>query len=191
MRIKKLLMITGNQGKAREFESLLAIDEFKVGQLSMELEEIQSFDLEEIGTSKIRSALQQLPDRIEADAVLVDDTGLFCEGLNGLPGPFIKWFLERLKVEGLQELVKSRNTNTSAVCHLSLGLRQSGEIIHFRGEVEGNLVEARGDGGFGWDKIFQPKGLQETYGQLSAQVKNTLSHRTLAVRKLREWILST
>jgi len=190
VKINNLLLITGNPGKAVEFESLLSIKGLKVGHVSLELEEIQSFDLEQIGISKIKSALTQMDQRTDYDALLTDDTGLFCNGLNGLPGPFIKWFLDRLKVEGLFQLMENRDRKTRAVCLLSLGLSKTNTIKHFKGEVNGQLVESRGCGGFGWDKIFKPEGSNQTYGEMSPEEKNRISHRTVAVRELRNWILA-
>ncbi len=184
-------MITGNSGKAAEFESLLSIKDLEVSHVSLDLEEIQSFDLEEIGISKIESALGQVDKQADFDALLTDDTGLFCCGLNGLPGPFIKWFLDRLNVEGLYQLLKDRDRRTEAVCLLSLGLLKTDDILHFKGVVKGRLVESRGSGGFGWDKIFLPDGSNRTYGELNSEEKNRMSHRTLAVRELRNWILAS
>ena len=189
MKIEKLLLITGNPGKAKEFKDLIKIDKLKFTHKSLDLQEIQSMNLEEIGEFKISSALQQLGSHLDVDAVMIDDTGLFCSGLNGLPGPFIKWFLDSIGAEGLFDLVGNNNAQTKAVCLLSLGLLKSGKIIHFMGETEGILVSPKGSGGFGWDKIFKPKGSKKTYGEMLPAEKNKISHRTLAVEKFRSWIL--
>lgn len=189
MRIKNLVLITGNPGKAKEFKDLINIDNLEFSHQSMDLPEIQGMDVEEIGTFKIKSALKQINSSKTIDAVLTDDTALTCKGLNGLPGPLIKWFLDSLGAEGIVDLLKGKSSETRATCLLSLGLVTNGEIIHFSGDVDGHLVSPKGSGGFGWDVVFQPDSSKKTYGEMVPEEKNKISHRTLAVAKLREWIL--
>lgn len=189
MKIRNLLLITGNKGKAAEFKKLIDIVDLSFSYKSLDLPEIQSFELEEIGAFKTRSAFL-LGKEIEGfDAILTDDTGLFCKGLEGLPGPFIKWFLETIGPEGLYDLVKEKQKNISAVCLLTLGLTREKRILHFKGTVEGEIVTSRGKNGFGWDRIFRPKDCSQTYGEMELSEKNKISHRTLAVSRLRNWIL--
>ncbi len=189
MQIRKLLLITGNPGKAEEFKKIINIKELDFSHRSLDLPEIQSFDIGEIAKYKTESALSNVFEDIKYDAILTDDTGLYCDALNGLPGPFIKWFLDKLGVEGIYDLVKGKIPNTKAVCLLSLGIVKTREIVQFRGEVEGKLIEPKGSRGFGWDKSFLPQGESKTYGEMSEQEKNHISHRTLAVQKLRIWLL--
>lgn len=189
MRIQNLLLITGNPGKAEEFKKLIDVNELSFSHKSLDLPEIQSFDIEEIARYKTQAALNILSEDCGYDAILTDDTGLYCEGLNGLPGPFIKWFLDKLNAEGIYNLVKNGNTNTNAVCLLSLGIIKSGEIVQFNGTVPGKLVEPQGNGGFGWDRAFLPDCKSKTYGEMTEEEKNKISHRTLAVNQFRHWLL--
>ncbi len=189
MRIQNLLLITGNPGKAEEFKELIDIKELNFSHRSLDLPEIQSFEIEDIARYKTQAALNILSEGFEYDAVLTDDTGLYCEGLNGLPGPFIKWFLDKLNAEGLHNLVKNGNTNTKAVCLLSLGVIKSSEIVQFNGTVPGRLTKPKGSGGFGWDAAFVPDGQSKTYGEMTEEEKNKISHRTLAVKQFRNWLL--
>jgi XTP/dITP diphosphohydrolase len=189
VRIHKLVLITGNKGKLIEFEKLIDIKNLDFTSESMEIEEIQSFSMEEIGNFKIHSVLSNIDNKTGIEAVMTDDTGLFCDALKGLPGPFIKWFLDRMGAEGIYELTENRSVAAKAVCQLSLGLVKTEQVFHFKGEVEGQLVPPKGEGGFGWDKIFKPDGYEKTYGEMHSSEKNTISHRTLAVNHLRQWIL--
>ncbi len=189
MRIKSIVLITGNPGKAEEFRALIDIDELTFFHQSLDIPEIQSMELEEIGYKKTQSAMKYQEKIAPYDAVLTDDTGIFCQGLNGLPGPFIKWFLDCLGASGFQDLLRDKQTETKAVCLLSLGLTASNRIIQFKGEVDGKLVPERGSFGFGWDGVFLPDGKEKTYGEMPLIEKNIISHRTLAVQKLRNWIL--
>ncbi len=189
MRVQNLLLITGNPGKAEEFKKLINVKELNFSHRSFDLPEIQSFDIAEIARYKTQAAFKILPEDFGYDAILTDDTGLYCEGLNGLPGPFIKWFLDKLNADGIHNLVKNGNTNTKAVCLLSLGIVKSGDVVQFEGTVPGKLVKPQGSGGFGWDRAFLPDGKSKTYGEMTEIEKNKISHRTLAVNQLRNWLL--
>jgi non-canonical purine NTP pyrophosphatase (RdgB/HAM1 family) len=182
-------LVTGNQNKAIEFEKLIDIKELRFDSRSFDLIEIQSMSLEEVGFQKTATALEFLKGATEFDAVLTDDTGLFCDGLNGLPGPFIKLFLDTIGTRGLVDMVSDKSLKSKAVCLLTLGIVKTGAIIQFKGEVSGRLVNERGDSGFGWDTIFLPDGYDTTYGEMSLEEKNRISHRTLASKKLRDWVL--
>ncbi len=189
MKINSILLITGNSGKADEFEELIDLKELEFVHKSLVLPEIQSMSLEDIGRFKTRTALERHDDVSKYDAVLTDDTALFCEVMNGLPGPLIKWFLDCLGADGIYELVKNKTGETSAECLLSLGITSTREIIQFDGIVQGKLVSPRGSYGFGWDRIFLPRNKRFTYGEMLAKEKNKISHRALAVEKMRNWII--
>lgn len=189
MKIKNLLLITGNEGKYLEFRDLINLTELHLAYRSVDLLEIQSFEIKEIGRFKTKAALEAIGSNSEYDAVLTDDTGLYCAALNGLPGPFIKWFLQKLGAEGIYDLTRTGNNKTKAICLLTLGLIATGEIVQFEGVVNGQLVNPRGSGGFGWDQIFLPDNEVKTFGEMSAEEKNTLSHRRLAINKLRDWLV--
>ena len=182
-------MITGNQGKAEEFQSLLAIPELDFRFLPLPLPEIQSDDIAEIGKYKTQEVFKFDKEIQSYDAVMTDDTGLALKALNGLPGPLIKWFLKALSIEGLYNLA-DQNNSAIATCLLTVGFVGTAEIIQFRGDVEGRLVAPRGTRGFGWDPIFLPIGQSKTYGELSSVDKNKMSHRALAVNAFRNWIVS-
>lgn len=191
MRIKRLLLITGNQGKAREFQELLGLPELEFSHHKLELTEIQSANYQEIGLFKTRMALAQVKAKHleEYDAVLTDDTGLSLDALNGLPGPLIKFFLESLSLTQIHDFARNGKDGAQAVCHLSLGMVKTGEILGFEGVCPGRIVSPRGEEGFGWDGLFLPEGHVKTYAQMSLEEKNQISHRALAVAKLRAWIL--
>lgn len=185
-----MLLITGNEGKRKEFAALLGLNEHQFNAQSFDLPEIQSLDIREIGAFKTRMALRDRTAFDAFDAILTDDTAVYCDGLNGLPGPLIKWFLESLGREGLIELLRNRQTSGSVTCLLSLGIVDRAEIIQFEGTVKGQFVPPRGEHGFGWDPIFLPAGQKRTYGEMEADEKNTISHRAVALKQLRQWLIS-
>ena len=190
MKISRIGLITGNVGKMEEFRTIIGLEDLHFGYQSMDLPEIQSLDIREIGRFKTQMALKNKDISNDFDAVLTDDTGLYCDGLNGLPGPLIKWFLERLEKEGLVELLNDRQKGGSVTCLLTLGIIKTGEIIQFEGTVKGTLVVPSGSYGFGWDPIFMPDGYSSTYGEMGPEAKNGISHRAIALQNLREWLVS-
>jgi len=183
-------MVTGNSGKARELKQLLKLDQLRFDFRSLEADEIQSMDLSAVGNHKTVQAMELLEDRAEWDAVLTDDTGLFLEGLSGLPGPMVKWFLERLGAGGIYRLLDGKQKKATAVCALSLGLLREKKVVSFTAEVEGEIVDPKGMDGFGFDPVFQPLGSEKTFSMMSLDEKNRHSHRALAVEKLHDWIIN-
>lgn len=61
----------------------------------------------------------------------------------------------------------------------------------FDGRTDGTIVEPRGPRDFGWDPCFQPKGYTQTYAEMDKSVKNQISHRSLALQKLKTHLLHT
>ncbi|MBU2647818.1 non-canonical purine NTP pyrophosphatase [bacterium] len=190
MKIQRIVLITGNAGKMEEFKELIGLDQLQFGYQSLNLPEIQSLDVREIGQFKTREALTKIEELGVFDAVLTDDTSLCADALNGLPGPLIKWFLDRLGAKGLIKLIDDKENGASVTCLLSLGITKNREIIQFEGTVRGKLVSPKGSYGFGWDPVFMPDGSELTYGEMGAAEKNKISHRAVALRKLRDWLVS-
>ncbi len=190
MKIKRIVVITGNAGKMEEIKALIGLEAMEFGYQSLDLVEIQSLDIREIGQFKTQMALNHTRLIESYDAVLTDDTALSCDAMNGLPGPLIKWFLDRLGQEGIVELINGKQNTASVSCLISLGIIKSQEIIQFEGIVRGKLVQPKGSYGFGWDPVFMPDGSALTYGEMGADEKNKISHRALAIRKLRDWLIS-
>ena len=116
--------------------------------------------------------------------LVVDDTGLYFEAMNGLPGPFVKWFLKCIGSNGLHELA-SRLSSTRAVARTYLGLllEDSSEVFA-EGEVSGKIVAPRGKER-GWNSIFQPDGSEKTYGEMSDDERFQVSMRRRAFENLR------
>lgn len=170
-----IAFVTGNKGKLREMKKLVP----DVEQLTADLPEIQSLDPKEIVREKLHAA-QKLSD---AD-VIVEDVSFHMEALNGLPGPFIKWFLKSLGRNGLYEIAKATG-KYGAEAKAYLGLATEDGVQIFEGSVKGTIVEPRGDSAFGWDPIFQPEGSEKTFAELSMEEKNRISHRGKALAKLK------
>jgi non-canonical purine NTP pyrophosphatase (RdgB/HAM1 family) len=176
----KLTFITGNPGKAQEVSRYLGSP---VDHVSLDLDEIQSLDLEEIVKDKAMRAYGKLGSQ-----VLVEDVSLVFSAFGKLPGPLIKWFLEELGNEGLCRLLDGKeNRDCSAtVCY---GLCDGKTVRLVSGAMEGTVAEhPRGSNSFGWAAIFVPTGMTKTYAELSNEEQAPIAMRRKALEKLRALI---
>ena len=171
------ILVTGNPAKLAEARRLFPRLEAE----ELDLPEIQSLDLESVLRAKAHEAHGRL-DR----PVIVEETGLELPSLNGFPGPLVKWMLESIGAEGIARLVSTEgDPRATARCALMFydGIRE----VLAEGTTSGVLVlPPRGDSGFGWDPVFEPDGSNRTYGELSAEEKDAISHRGHAWRALEQ-----
>jgi len=174
-----LYFITGNAGKFREVSAILP----HIQQLELKLDEIQSLDSRAVIEHKLAQAVAQHDGEF-----IVEDSSIELACLNGLPGPFIKWFLEALGTEGIAKLVHNYDDH-SAIGRITIGYRgQAGDIQYFTGEHRGQIVPPRGSNGFGFDPIFMADGQTHTNAELTLEAKNAFSGRGIAARKLASYL---
>lgn len=112
--------------------------------------------------------------------VLIEDTSLCYNALNGLPGIYIKWFLEKTGLDGLNKIIAAYEDKTAyAQCIFAYSSGEGAEPELFIGRTDGTIVEARGPKDFGWDPVFQPDGYDKTFAEMDKAEKNKISHRYL------------
>jgi len=188
----ELVVATRNRHKTSEIQHILG-PEFRVRDLVAhpEVSEIpeSGTSFEENAKLKALAASKQLPA-----LVIADDSGLEVDALGGAPGVYSARYAgasatDRDKIDKLlRELARVRATDDGrrARFRCVVALARNGHLLEtFEGIVEGSIAdEARGDSGFGYDPIFIPEGLKQTFGELPTQVKNTISHRAKAIRAL-------
>ena len=175
----KLYFITGNKNKLEEVKSILP----QVEQLDIDLPEIQEIDAKEIIKAKLIEALKH-----KNGSFIVEDTSLYLDCLNGLPGPLIKWFLKTIGNDGLYQLAKASG-NYKAAAKTFIGYTKNKKEIHyFEGSLKGEIVKPRGQTGFGWDPIFMPEGFDKSFAQMMPAEKNRVSMRRLALNKLKRFL---
>ncbi|KAA0203232.1 hypothetical protein HAZT_HAZT004349 [Hyalella azteca] len=122
--------------------------------LGVDLPEYQG-DADEVTRQKCRAAAQHVKA-----PVVIEDTCLCFNALGGLPGPYIKWFLEKLGPDGLYKLLAGFD-DKSAVAQCTFAYSSGSddaEVLLFHGRVPGAIVAPRGETRFGWDPCFQPDG---------------------------------
>jgi XTP/dITP diphosphohydrolase len=195
--VNSLTLATRNAHKTREFSEILG-NEFAVRDLSAEPD---APAIEETGSTFAENAILKavaISKRFPG-LVVADDSGLEVDALGGAPGVYSARYagpaakdndnVARLLSE-LRKLSIERPYPARFRCVLALS--RGGELVDtFAGVVEGTIVEPpRGTGGFGYDPVFQPKGLAETFGEIAPERKNRISHRANAIRRLRAALLS-
>lgn len=152
MKVKsRPLFITGNQSKADYIASVTHID---VGHKKIDLDEIQSVDPREVVEHKVRQAYS-----IVGVPVLVEDASLGFAALDGLPGPFVKFFAS--SKNGYETMCRMLDSfdDRSAAAVVTYGYYDGDELTITSGELKGFIVDSpKGDGGFGWDTIFSAEG---------------------------------
>ena len=174
-----LYFITGNPDKFREAQSIIP----SLEQLDIDLPEIQSLDPHEIIKAKLDSARS-----MQEGEFVVEDTSLYFEGLNGLPGPFIKWFYKTVGNEGMYQMCRVFD-NYSARADVLLGyIDNSGLVSYFSGSINGVIVPPQGEFGFGWDPIFLPEGSDKTFAEIKQEEKDVFSMRRMAFEKMAEYL---
>ncbi|KAG0616382.1 hypothetical protein M758_5G110400 [Ceratodon purpureus] len=178
---KPVTFVTGNAKKLEEVKMILG-QAIPFQSVKLDLPELQG-EPEDISREKARLAAKEI-----GGPVLVEDTCLCFHALNGLPGPYVKWFLAKTGHEGLNNLLAAYDDKSAyALCVFSLALGPDSEPITFSGRTEGKIVPARGSGNFGWDPIFQPVGYDLTFAEMLKEEKNKISHRRRALDKVKEY----
>jgi len=178
--MKTLTFITGNPKKAEQLSLYLS---FPVEYAKLDIPEIQSLNLEEVATEKAKVAYKKL-----GTPVIVADTALSFDALNGLPGTFIKWFLESIGNDGLTKLLLGQENRlaTAATC---FALYDEDGLHLFRGERRGTIADVpKGETDFGWNPIFMPEGAQLTWAEMNSQQQAETSMRRLAIEKLQKYL---
>lgn len=171
-----IFFITGNKDKLREIQALIS----DVQGVDMDLTEIQEIDAHKIIAAKLAEA-----QRYQSGPFIVEDTSLYIDAMNGLPGPLVKWFLKAVGVLGIYKLTETFE-RAKATARTIIGYADTeGNILFFEGAISGTIVSPRGENGFGWDAIFQPERSSQTFAEMTAEEKNQFSMRRIAAEALR------
>lgn len=180
--MRKIVFVTGNKGKFSEARSILEAKHIELLQNTGGYPELQEDDLEPIASFGAKWAAEKLQI-----PVMVDDSGLFIDALNGFPGPYSAFVENKIGNKKVLKLMEDE-TDRTAVFKSVIGYCEPGkEATVFTGTVEGRIAfEERGTGGFGYDPIFEYGG--RTFAEMGDEEKNKLSHRRRALDKFFEWL---
>ncbi len=186
--ITQLVIASHNAGKAREIAVLLApygVEIKSAAELGLPEPEETGETFAENAAIKARAAAER-----SGLVALADDSGLSVAALDGAPGirsarwagPGRDFSLAMTRVH--DALGDAVDRGAAFICCLCL-VWPDGEERCFEGRCEGTLVwPPRGDHGFGYDPIFQPRGHTRTFGEMAPEEKDAISHRARAFEKL-------
>lgn len=197
---KEIIFVTGNKNKLREVNQILGPvlpNGWSIVNNPIDLPEIQESDPIEVTRAKCLEAAKQVSEMNGGNPVpvLIEDTSLCFDALGGLPGPFIKWFIQKMGTAGLPRLLAGFEDKTAyGVCTFALCMGHGQEVLIFQGKCKGTIMDTpRGSSGFGWDPIFQPFDGQiegaplRTFAEMGTD-KNKISHRKKALDELKKWV---
>lgn len=125
----------------------------------------------------------------ECQAVIADDSGLEVNALGGAPGVYSARYAGEAAGDTAnnEKLLRDMRDKTDRRARFVtvITLLSNGQTHQFEGEIRGTIAHApRGSNGFGYDPLFIPTGYRSTFAELPAEVKNAISHRAAAFRKL-------
>ncbi|WP_028280747.1 RdgB/HAM1 family non-canonical purine NTP pyrophosphatase [Arthrobacter sp. H5] len=198
----RLVLATRNAGKLRELRELLRgrLPGLDVDTQVVDAESAGAPDVVESGITFEENALLKARAVAEATGLvaIADDSGLAVDVLNGAPGIFsARWAGKhgddggnlQLLLAQLRDIPEARR-GAAFVCAAALAVPGGGQKVE-RGELRGSLLtQPRGTGGFGYDPILQPDGLDRSCAELAPEEKNAISHRAQVFEALLPWIIS-
>lgn len=189
-----IAFVTGNAMKQREINTILANNAATSSDdgesfvnlriLDVDLPEIQEINTEAVAKNKAIQGAQ-----LAGGACVVEDTSLEFNALGGMPGPFIKWFQDKLGSDGLYKiLIGYEDKSATAVCTLAFCPYPHADPVVFTGRCDGKIVEPIEGTGFGWDSIFVPDGETIPFSCMDTEKKCRISHRSRAVVQWADWL---
>ena len=189
--MRKLIFATNNKHKLGEVREML---DGKVEIVSLE-EAGLSGEIAETADTLQGNALQKAQwvwERTHCDC-FADDTGLEVDALDGAPGVYsARYAGEHCSFDdNVNKLLKALDgeTNRKAQFRTVICLIEDGEPRYFEGKVEGVILTERyGEEGFGYDPIFMPDRFAVSFAEMPLEVKNMISHRGMAVKRLTEYL---
>jgi XTP/dITP diphosphohydrolase len=190
--MKKLVFATNNAHKLEEVRAILQ-EKFEVAGLA----DIGcKTDIPETGTTLEANASIKshfVVNNYKLDC-FADDTGLEVDALDGQPGVYsARYAGENASYEqNVDKLLKELDAfeNRKARFRTVISLMMDGKEHFFEGVVEGRIIKVRkGSSGFGYDPVFVPDGYTQTFAEMDANLKNSISHRAKAIQKLADFLL--
>ena len=185
----RIFFATGNEHKISQESTILTPLGYEVGPLlidgkTLQFIEPQAEGIEEVALSKIEQAREfVMGTKFEGSLILVEDSGLFIDSLEGFPGPYSSYVEGTIGLSGILQLMSGeleRGAEFRTVAAISI---EGNTVIHTgicRGKISEKLL---GDLGFGYDPIFIPDdGDGRTCAELTTREKSSISHRGRALK---------
>lgn len=193
----RIVAATQNKHKIEEIQKIMG--EFGMTVVSQAEAGLPDVDVEEDGDTFEANSEKKAFEimKLCGEVTVADDSGLMVDALDGAPGVISARFAgehgnDKKNNDKLLTLLTDVETEKRTARFVSVitMMYPDGRKIVARGECEGHMIyEPRGNNGFGYDPLFIPEGFDQTFAELSSDVKNQISHRAKALQKLKQLLL--
>ena len=184
-----LYFITENIHKYDEISKIFLKEKmnFQLKHCQLKTIEIQAESNKDVAIFKLKSVKTKIDG-----SFFIEDAGFFVdEPLKGFPGVYSSYVFKTIGNEGILKLINDfSHTKAHFSAIIALYFKPKDHIFFFEGSVDGKVSnKIRGDNGFGFDPIFIPNEVpNKTFGEMSTEEKNKISHRGLALKKLIDFL---
>lgn len=188
----RLILASNNNKKLYELRTIL--EDMGIDVISQR-EAGCNFEVEENGNTFEENAYLKAiaVTKATGEAAVADDSGLCVDYLEGAPGLYSARFTgnhddsDAARIAFLLEKMKGAETRSAKFVSAICCTFPNGDILRSKGECQGIiLTEPHGNGGFGYDPVFQPDGYDYSMAEMGTSVKNKISHRAKALAKFKE-----
>ena len=187
--MKELILASNNAHKVEEIKSIL--EDYNI----LTLTDINyTEDIVEDGSTFEENALikARTISKYSGKTAISDDSGLSVDLLDGRPGVYsARYSKEQTDEKNIEKVLLELNGQKSKAKFVSVIalVKPDGTELTFRGECHGEIIfEKRGTNGFGYDPIFYVPSLDKTFAELSAEQKNSISHRKQSLEKFSQYL---
>jgi XTP/dITP diphosphohydrolase len=180
----KIRFMSGNQHKVAEVQRILSTVGVEIVPVSRKIEELQTEDVDRLVRDKVTKAFKLI-----GRPLFVEHTGLYLDGLNGLPAGLTQIFWDKLQAQRLAALVGGLGTR-AVTAKTVLGYCDGQKIYMFEGAIQGTVPQVpAGPLDFQWDCVFVPNGHTQTFAEMG-QKKDDISMRRQALDKFAQHLKS-
>ena len=182
--MKKLYLASKNKGKIKEYKKLLSIVNCQL------LLQPESIEIQEDGLTFRDNAIKKASEVAKKTNhfAIADDSGICIEALNGKPGIYSSRYAEndQKRIQRvLNELEGIQNRSAFFIANICVCSPDGQLILESEAKCFGNIISIpRGDGGFGYDPIFEESSNKLTFAEMNNDIKDSCSHRGKAIKKL-------
>lgn len=178
--MKPVTFITGNQNKISFLEKYL---DHPIKHIKLDLDELQTLDIQKLVEHKAKQAYEEVQE-----PVLVEDSSLEFLAFGGLPGPFVKFFVDNIPFDTICSMLDGKDR--AAVARSTFGYYDGENLTFFEGKLDGIIAKApAGDRGWDWDQFFIPAGYDKTRAQCTEEEYQETSMQLRPLAALKEFLL--
>jgi XTP/dITP diphosphohydrolase len=177
----KILFATGNKHKVAEAGKVGRIYGVRFKRVECSYPEVRSESVREVAEEGARFVYEKI-----RKLVIVEDSGLFIQALDGFPGAYSAYVFGKLGNYGILRLMEETE-NRRAEFRSAVAYYDGETLKTFEGAISGAIAgEPRGEGGFGYDPIFVPEGFRKTFAE-DGKIKGKVSHRRKSFEGFLKW----